>query len=73
MQIFIYRKPTLHVSGVTAPIIRNIRKCTRSLRCRSYYKMQGLTRMNKQSVFVCYLQVVIRGGTLTFYKSLVIK
>ena len=36
MQIFIYCKATLHVSGVTAPIIRNIKNCTRSLRYRSY-------------------------------------
>ena len=37
MQIFIYCKATLHVSGVTAPIIRSIKNCTRSLRYRSYY------------------------------------
>jgi len=37
MQIFIYCKTTLHVSGVTAPIIRSIRNCTRSHRYRSYY------------------------------------
>jgi len=36
MQIFIYCKTTLHVSGVTAPIIRSIKICTRSLRYRSY-------------------------------------
>jgi len=37
MQIFIHCKATLHVSGVTAPIIRSIKNCTRSLRYRSYY------------------------------------
>jgi len=37
MQIFIHCKTTLHVSGVTAPIIRCIKNCTRSLRYRSYY------------------------------------
>jgi len=37
MQIFIHYKTTLHVSGFTAPIIRSIKNCTRSLRYRSYY------------------------------------
>jgi len=37
MQIFIHCKTTLHVSGVTAPITRSIKNCTRSLRYRSYY------------------------------------
>jgi len=32
MQIFIYRKVTLHVSGVTAPIIRSTKNCNRNLR-----------------------------------------
>ena len=32
MQVFIYCKFTLHVSGVTAPIIRSTKKCNRSLR-----------------------------------------
>ena len=35
MQIFIYFKVTLHVSGVTAPIIRSTKNCNRSLRYRS--------------------------------------
>jgi len=35
MQIFIHCKTTLHVSGVTAPIIRSIKNCTRSLWYRS--------------------------------------
>ena len=37
MQTFIHWKTTLHVSGVTAPIIRSIKNCTRSLRYKSYY------------------------------------
>ena len=37
MQIFISCKATLHVSGVTAPIIRSTKNCNRSLRYRSYY------------------------------------
>jgi len=35
VQLFIYCKATLHVSGVTAPIIRNTKNCNRSLRYRS--------------------------------------
>ena len=35
MQIFIYCKVTLHVSSVTAPIIRSTKNCNRSLRYRS--------------------------------------
>ena len=37
MQIFIYCKVTLHVSGVTAPIIRSTKNCNRNLRYRSQY------------------------------------
>ena len=37
MQIFTYCKSTLHVSGVTAPIIRSIKNCIRMHRYRSYY------------------------------------
>jgi len=37
MQIFIYCKVTLHVSGVTAPNIRSTKNCNRSLRYRSQY------------------------------------
>jgi len=46
MQIFIFCKVTLHVSGVTAPIIRGTKNCNGSLRYRSYCKIQGLTGMN---------------------------
>jgi len=46
MQIFIYCKVTLHVSGVIAPIIRSTKNCNRSLRYRSHCKIQGLTGMN---------------------------
>jgi len=35
MQIFIYCKATLHVSGVTEPIIRTTKNCNRSLWYRS--------------------------------------
>ena len=35
MQIFIYCKVTLHVSGVTALIIRSTKNCNRNLRYRS--------------------------------------
>jgi len=41
-----YCKITLHVSGDTAPIIRNAKNCNRSLRCRSYCEIQGLVRIN---------------------------
>jgi len=33
MQIFIYCKVTLHVSGVTTPIIRSTKNCNHSLCC----------------------------------------
>jgi len=35
MQIFIHCKVTLHVSGVTAPVIRSTKNCNRNLRYRS--------------------------------------
>ena len=35
MQLFIHCKVTLHVSGVTAPIIRSTKNCNRNLRYRS--------------------------------------
>ena len=38
MQIFIYCKVTLHVSGVTAPIIRSTQNCNRNLRYMSKYR-----------------------------------
>jgi len=38
-QMFIYCKVTLHVSGVTAPIIRSTKNCNRSLRYSSYCKI----------------------------------
>ena len=34
MQVFIYCKVTLHVSGVTAPIIKSTKNCNRSIRYR---------------------------------------
>jgi len=42
MQMFIYCKATLHVSGVIAPIIRSIKNCTSSIRYRSYYLYRRL-------------------------------
>ena len=39
-------KVTLHVSGVTAPIIRSTKNCNRNIRYRSYCKIEGLTGMN---------------------------
>ena len=35
LQIFIHCKVTLHISGVTAPIIRSTKNCNRSLRYRT--------------------------------------
>ena len=46
MQLFIHCEVTLHVSGVTAPIIRSTKNCNRNLRYRSYCKIEGLTGMN---------------------------
>jgi len=46
MQIFIHCKVTLHVSGVTAPIIGSTKNCNRNLRYRSYCKTVGLTGIN---------------------------
>jgi len=45
-QIFFHCKVTLHVLGVTAPIIRSTKKCNRNLQYRSYCKIEGLTGMN---------------------------
>jgi len=36
MQIFIYCKVTLHISGVTAPTIRSTKNCNRSHRYSSH-------------------------------------
>jgi len=36
MQIFIYCKATLHVAGVTAPIISSTKNCNRNLRYKYY-------------------------------------
>ena len=44
MQIFIYCKVSLHVSGVTAPIVRSTKNCNRSLRYRSWYWYSYLLR-----------------------------
>jgi len=38
-RIFIYCKVTLHVSGVTAPIIRSTKNCNHSLRYRYFPSM----------------------------------
>jgi len=46
MQIFIYCKVTLHVSGVTEPIIRSTKNFNHSIRYRSYCKIQELIGMN---------------------------
>ena len=41
MQIFIHCKFTLHVSGVTAPIIRSIKNCNRNLRYSYFPGLQA--------------------------------
>ena len=47
MQSYLFHcKVTLHVSGVTAPIIRSTKNYNRSLRYRPYCEIQGLTGMN---------------------------
>jgi len=42
MQIFIYCKVTINVSGVTAPIIRNTKNCNRSLYLYRRLRLQFL-------------------------------
>jgi len=74
MQIFIYCKATLHVSGVTAPIIRNIKNCTRSLRYRSYflYRYSPPTWSDRDWFVVTIELWGDRGGTVVkvlYYKS----
>ena len=49
MQIFIYCKVTLHVSGVTAPIIRSIKNCNSSY---STALQRGLIRPSWREVAV---------------------
>ena len=49
---FIYCKVTLHVSGVTAPIIRSTKNCNRYLWYRSYCKIK-----NKHIAKHYYLQL----------------
>ena len=47
MQIFIYCKATLYVSGVTAPIIRSTKNCNCSLRYRSYRNIGAATSLQR--------------------------
>ena len=63
MQIFIYCKVTLHVSGVTAPIIRSTKNCNRSLWYRSYDLMMGAVTPETCSDFAVnkYLHTVASG------------
>ena len=56
MRIFIYCKVTLHVSCVTAPIIRSTKNCNRSLRYWSYCKIQANTHYQFIPVNPCILQ-----------------
>jgi len=49
MQIFIYCKVTLHVSGVTAPIVRSAKNCNRNLRREC---CEFLILLKEESVFV---------------------
>ena len=53
MQIFIYCKATLHVSGVTAPIIRSTKNCNRSLRYKSIILVQLLLMMGAVTPETC--------------------
>ena len=55
MQIFIYCKATVHVSGVTAPIIRSTKNCTRSLRYK-YYDLYR--RLQLQFIILLMMGVV---------------
>ena len=57
MQIFIYCKVTLHVSGVTAPIIRSTKNCNRSLRY-SYFPPTWPIRPRWREVAVPVLWLV---------------
>ena len=55
MQIFIHCKVTLHVSGVTAPIIRSTKNCNPNLRYRS----------KKKTNFINYIKHL----PISFFKS----